>query len=1369
MRWRDFVKRVVQNALFPGGAYWVPAAARAAWLRALEAHYPGEFAVEWDPVAPPRPDGPRRVRPRPGRPHRVSERLERAAGRRYPSLRAPRLYASVDEYLERNRDRMAGSNPAPWPSETAFVREVFFPAAGLDALNHLVPQYPVPLPDGRSHAVDFVYLGGGRPVALEVEGTRFHGTVKEALPQHVRDTELGSELQEQGFRVERFVWDRIRKDPAGCVRRLRRALGLPEDQAPGDGVDEGAAPYGFFAVEWESFLPRVTEVFLELLEGLGESEGKGPARVLDLTDSYGLAALAWHELRTVVHHLAELWDVTPPAAPLPEVRVELREADRPFFHRVWDEYAELLWEDLGAEMDPGVYPDPPALLDRQPLFPSPGAPPADGGYDLVLTRDLVPAFASAAEMGRFLAGLEARLSEGGRCVLLESRPGGGPRNRRDIGRLRDWEPEYPSHVDIGALKYFLYRYFGFTTLRDGQTQLLDRALSGRNLLGILPTGAGKSLCFQLPALLVPGMTLVVSPLKSLMFDQEENLRNGFGLHCVGRISSDQTREEKAEVYRRAAAGELKLLYVSPERLLMRGFEQELLGLSGRPLAYFVVDEAHCVSEWGHDFRPAYLSIAQLVSSLNSRRNWRVPVLALTATASAMVRADILRLLRLSADDLPSFPTMNRPNLSFQVLPVAAENQRLDALRGFLEKSGEDVFRVNHPGKAPSGFAGIIFAPYADPTGVNNRHLGTTALARALRDSGYEAAYYHSQDKAEEADVPACPRCFSSGLRMLSTHYVCPGCGLPYSGSGDWVRPIRENGWRCTGCGRKYESARRDDLDKVWCEVCGWSRQGRGLRVPKVPRPGWEEEKQSIHRAFKAGTLARIVATRGFGMGIDKPDIRYVFHAAPPTSLEGYYQEAGRAGRDGAHAHCTLLYRPPAKGCEGSRRTGALPGCVFGESYQFWKCPVDRHAGICDFNRDLRFVLGEELKEVLEKWPDDGQGAGILERLKKEWLEALAGRFDELFRTVLSPRRKTVDDGPDAKGLELLVVRCRQIGLLEGYNVEYPGPPGQPRRLLLEYPERWEPGRLAECTVKSAASLYEESGRERAGEDVRRSLPEEVPGKPVDALAMACFRELCSRFFDQVWMAKLRMPFTVREYVERRECRKATLLSYFDLDGERLPVENCRMCDVCVPDLAFPPLAEVPALGAAGRLGLDADAAARAVEAFRARRDALLDGPFSPAEIARFVEGLGPAERRYLRPSLARRLESAPGPAAYFMRGCLDRETEPASAPGFFELSLGLDPGRVRGLPWEGVLDTLAGLDPARAFRFLERLLAADPAWGSEGPFRDRFRAWAPSSYRKKALLERLCRAGRDLLDVAQDVEGAPASPRTSVPEFDRAP
>jgi len=334
---------------------------------------------------------------------------------------------------------------------------------------------------------------------------------------------------------------------------------------------------------------------------------------------------------------------------------------------------------------------------------------------------------------------------------------------------------------LQRVEQILKQYYGYLSFKEGQRQIIESILKRRDTLGIMPTGGGKSICYQIPALLLPGTTIVISPLISLMKDQVDALQE-LGIKATFINSSLGTKEIE-ERFLNTRRGKYKLLYIAPERLESQRFMSLLASL---PISLVAVDEAHCVSQWGHDFRPSYLSITPMLQELSKR-----PVVAaFTATATPEVREDIVGLLRLDNPDI-YITGFNRPNLSFTI--VRGGNKR-DYVQNYIH---------SHQSQA-----GIVYA--ATRKEVDN-------LCALLQKKGFAAGRYHA-----------------------------------------------------------------------------------GLS---------DQERMTSQEQFLYDDIRVMVASNAFGMGIDKSNVRYVIHYNMPKNIEAYYQEAGRAGRDGEPGDCILLFSP----------------------------------------------------------------------------------------------------------------------------------------------------------------------------------------------------------------------------------------------------------------------------------------------------------------------------------------------------------------------------------------------------------------------------------------------------------------------------
>jgi ATP-dependent DNA helicase RecQ len=432
------------------------------------------------------------------------------------------------------------------------------------------------------------------------------------------------------------------------------------------------------------------------------------------------------------------------------------------------------------------------------------------------------------------------------------------------------------------LQASLKHHFGYGAFRKGQEAIVRSVLSGRPTIAILPTGGGKSLCYQLPALLLEGTTVVVSPLVALMKDQVDALRaRGIAATFVNSSLADAERQERQAALRR---GEYRLMYVAPERFKSPSFLSAMAGISVPLLA---VDEAHCISAWGHDFRPEYQRIAQARAALGAER-----VLALTATATPEVRRDIADALELR-DPKVFVAGFDRPNLFIEVLRVSGDKDKLGRLVAL----------------ARGGGPGIVYA-------ATRRNV--EKVVAALRSAGIDAAGYHA-----------------------------------------------------------------------------------GME---------DDERTSVQDKFLRGEAAVIVATNAFGMGVDKADIRFVAHFDAPRSLEAYYQEIGRAGRDGSESLALLLFNfadvmMQRRMIEGGRPSRDLVATAWEEARRLGQGTIDELARASS-------TTPSELQSAVRLL----ESAGHLER----------GRGRDSRFAVATPSVAAAELAVDFELLELRVARERQM-------------------------------------------------------------------------------------------------------------------------------------------------------------------------------------------------------------------------------------------------------------------------------------------------------------------------------------------------------
>ncbi len=565
---------------------------------------------------------------------------------------------------------------------------------------------------------------------------------------------------------------------------------------------------------------------------------------------------------------------------------------------------------------------------------------------------------------------------------------------------------------LAPARALLREVFGYGEFRPGQAEVIASVLAGRDTLAVLPTGGGKSVCYQLPALLLDGLAIVVSPLLALMKDQVDALaRNGV---AAAAINSTVPREAQAAILRSAAEGDLRLLYVAPERFSDGRFTAALRGVRVSLLA---VDEAHCISQWGHDFRPSYRDLGGVRARLGDP-----PVVALTATADPKVRADIAERLGLRDADV-RVAGFDRPNLRFHAVRVKSQKEKLERVAELLEALGSEA-------------SAIVYCA---------TRKRVESLTEALQRRHIRCARYHA-----------------------------------------------------------------------------------GMA---------EDDRTRIQNAFARDSLRVIVATNAFGLGIDKPDVRLVVHHDLPESIEAYYQEAGRAGRDGDPADCALFFAPRDRGLrEFFIELSHPPPATVLEVYR----ALVRHAG------DRALI--DDLLDAGEETP--GVNAAV-QALVDSGLAERRGRFARALRP-------DGEDAIDLAGLE--AHRAHALGNLDAMQayaesatclrarvLDYFGETGGPRSCgacgpCLAPPRRREPSAEAPLFMELRAlrrRLAEEEGVPPFVIFSDATLHDMVARRPADERALLTVQgvgRVKAERYGEAFLAVVRAAADVGETADAREER-----------------------------------------------------------------------------------------------------------------------------------------------------------------------------------------------------------------------------------------
>ena len=503
--------------------------------------------------------------------------------------------------------------------------------------------------------------------------------------------------------------------------------------------------------------------------------------------------------------------------------------------------------------------------------------------------------------------------------------------------------------DRSTLKFFLQNLFRKEDFREGQVEIISKALRREDVIALLPTGAGKSICYQLSALLQPGITLVIDPLRSLMLDQAENLKD-VGIDLLEFINSEMTPKERERAEENLSKGKYLFVFIAPERLQIKKFRHILTELTaGNLISYIVIDEAHCVSEWGHDFRTSYLNIGRISKEYCKYKGVPPPILALTGTASYAVLTDVKREIGVIESDAVVSPTsFDRPELKFEVIKVPSKQKKvqlntiIEGLSSKFDIQKEALFQD----LGQDSYSGLVFCPH-----VNGKY-GVLEVASALKN--------------------------------------------------------------------------RFDIDVEFYS----GKKPRGL---ELDNRGWDVKKRETQRDFKDNKFPLLVSTKAFGMGIDKPNIRYTIHYGIPHSIEAFYQEAGRAGRNRKDSYCTIIFSDDSRedadkrlnvdSIDDLQQMRELPQGSRGDVHRILFFHKNSFKGVKNEIENIEKLLDEYIFPALNDIPEDEDFVNVIIPF-----DAFAEQDDK------NKESKKVNG--DRNDIEKAIYRLTILGLIDDYTLDY---------------------------------------------------------------------------------------------------------------------------------------------------------------------------------------------------------------------------------------------------------------------------------------------------------------------------------------------
>lgn len=1160
----------------------------------------------------------------------------------WPSAGKRLKFPSVQEYFEYHKLLKPKYKPEDEHfAEREFVERVFLPVFDLEGLSYLIPQVKFKDSESKTRRIDFV-LEGVERYAIEIEGETYHGK------ENISSEQFDDEKQRQrdiylkaGYIYTPFSYSQVKNGSAKAVLadelpKCDTALARLAIPAPSEHYRRSNLTHLEQFLCWMPVhYPLYQQAALALLwEAVKQQQSS--LVIADLHPAVAILALALLDMTALIERVADLYGLP---VILPEVTLYIIEpTDEWGTKRLLANY--LLSEDLQSDR----------RVDR-----SRAKCRLVWGTELPSNVDAKNIFSAASLERQQIEDTEVAIKT--RIAAFLNMVGSEPPLE-----ARAVSPER------ATLDYFARRYFLVPELKMEQVSLIQRALRNESGLGILPTAFGKSIVFQLYSLLVPHTTIVISPLRSLIRDQIHNLKR-VGLQCAEAITSFDSPAEKDAKLKAFQGYRYRLLYISPERIQIKRFVDEVKAtIAKTPIGALAIDEAHCVSEWGHDFRPAYLQLRRFRETLEEASGRPVPIIALTATASEMVRKDILAVLGLLTESVEQLRSSDRPNISFSVHSIESPEQKIAALENLIHDTIPSVLDISTEGLLSANeqtvfpHAGVIFGIYANPHGrstiIEGVHYIADKLRQRLNQDDHQIQVYAS------TAPQVCPECQSP---LYISGYIRKAERANFIEDSDededdddeiLFKPTPKSGGTCLKCGAKF------------------------TRQPGV-YPKWDDEILARQDDFQTDQFPMLVATKGYGMGIDKRNIRYIVHHALSSGLEGYYQEVGRAGRDNEHSHVALIYSPPHPPCRERYILSsdesviiAGPPCVSEKkNYFFHKCPYyDSH--LCDYGYQSRFIQSS--------YPG----------VDKDTEQILA-----VYRQLVSGEDFLSQGDDHNRKNQLALYRLQQLGIIKSYNVKY---------LSLEkmvFDVDFDPNWTYDLLLQYLADFLKRTGAIQS--QIDKVIQTVMGPKPEQDAKAAILEHAATALLKQIYITVGRMRYQMLRNelryatVTEGECRRNFILSIFD-DHPPSPEYRCNFCDSCVPALNFDrERAEIVTVNA------HVDEIAKQLPVLFEKFD-----PMQLPEVVQRIIDYGAAPGMFNRTT--NRLEHDPNnPAALFVAGSLGRISSETQQESLGYLKRGFDQGIWQGVPKDGLLLFYREAKPVDPKESFDWLTDAEGPWDNQ--------------------------------------------------------